>query len=1051
MELVERKIKIIRKFIEGIEKCFTDEDFQEIIKCVVGVDIDNINTRLSNCIRTPFIPDITVKLAHREPPFIITIPDDIDNISNKALFLNVLEILLDYIAIKNYNKVLGHLTVKDLEWARLSDILDSILVLSNILKWDKKIEISGYIIRIKIRNIHEFLSEAKKAKELYINSWLASIIVWLSIEQLVKKYGSDIVLFPNIRRAPLLGSSVNADLRGDPETMNLLRKVIKINGKEKVSSGEIIEIIDKVSFNYIYKPYGFPIFATIPSDICLVINEKIARDIVENAHIKKSNPTEISPRNLCSAFDRILKRVQGYISEKSLRYLIRYIRDLFDIEDISCLSDKISDFEKKRKKFMELLGEAIHIISEYNLHKIPLLDYDIVVGEVSSKNNECKINIYTSVLDKSESYSLNLDIEPDIKQRVIIGKFSNLIQTIFDHFFKASKKLLGKFAGRRYDQIRPYIKYTYMKYKKRERYRYCSICGFRPAVIEIPPRRIQIKKNVRKDAYEDVVPQIIQPYFDSKEYLCGHCLIKRALIIPFVFRNVFKEIFGEDINPPPKIISTTDIATLKDIIQRKEIFRDIARIFENPRRNWYLERKRKRLKSCLYQQKYMLRRHPRVIYKKLDELPDDESRVGFCYLMNLPLDVIASVDELQEINDKLKDILTSFYIGIIYCDGDYFGKHISLNFEDGELLPIGCIDKRTVLRRLFGRDDVSFSLTYNRVISYSITVSSGIEQIIFLDNNAHLFLDNEEIDDPLIFPILFGGDDVIIMSHVSDVFNVFRILRLTFTNGAEVDFNADKIKITIHTHKNSKVGFNEYFGMTSIAFPHLTRSFHVVLMHHKYPLAKAVLDTITGLDAKDEIELHIKSQIYKKDILITSLLGGGTIDTATLPISFIDTVNKARYTLCPKHNSSIDLLKMYVDFIFGDERKVFSKSLIYDIFRSTEILNFLKIDNEILAKKMILYHMRRNLLKETGNWMNIKDKIISSLDQLLKIRVGFSVKDGNTIISNIKNKLAVEYNKVLGKIYKQTKIHAFMELIHVLKIYNSAIKKEKFIKVIGGR
>ncbi len=72
----------------------------------------------------------------------------------------------------------------------------------NLLNPEKPGEIDGFLVMIDYGGVQGFIRESRKLRDLWASSWMASLISWLTIEEVVGRLGPDIVVSPHLRLNP---------------------------------------------------------------------------------------------------------------------------------------------------------------------------------------------------------------------------------------------------------------------------------------------------------------------------------------------------------------------------------------------------------------------------------------------------------------------------------------------------------------------------------------------------------------------------------------------------------------------------------------------------------------------------------------------------------------------------------------------------------------------------------------------------------------------------------------------------------------------------------
>lgn len=717
----------------------------------------------------------------------------------------------------------------------------------------------GYLVKIDIASVQDFISRARKIRDLWMGSWLVSALAWCTISELVLYLGADIVLSPNISLNPFYTSTI---LR---EANNLgLNELVKFL-KENVLSNIHSEL------------FKVPTQPVIPATLYLALPPV---DIISELNGK------VDTTRLSSPFKKFIN----------------------DIRDGSSVKDSLKKYFVRRfKKCWERIIEALYESLEGKRNVEELL-YSLGLDEKESNKryfeetiNEPPLQLRVTVVNVSNEFKEFKNIVKDKLNDVIKDvsikfnvKVDNILNKLFYHW-------LFTYALTREDlreantviSFKPgYLvsgaveKYTNEIYKKRKRIRLCSMCGKLPAIIRLP----------HGEEFAEVRDKLIvgklglpKTLFIEGETLCPYCLVRRLLSVEKVFANVLDKIGlyfdGTLIHVP----STNELATLNTIVYLEK------KILENNALNKLKEVVSKgsfyyHTIPGLFKAKYVskgkerdLEETVKLISYALSELGLDDQLIMLatdkcdeqkCKLLYEIVRAIAKNDrEFKLLLDEFKR-RSNLYYTIIIGDGDNFGKLVKgvTPLSTGEYLSeVGKAMPKSVqsLFQSITDDITSLVSAFNNFIRTNLSVL-GVEYsdaTLIISPAYHSALSRglmiTSITDTLLsnllggFVVYSGGDDVFIMAPV---YIDKELLQLQSNVGGQRDLicdvftsdNLGRVKIPcsgfiaadlIVITRRNYWGIDSYFkgfhiigNLLIAAIPAYGRSYGLLITHYKDPL-----------------------------------------------------------------------------------------------------------------------------------------------------------------------------------------------------------------------
>jgi len=89
-------------------------------------------------------------------------------------------------------------------------LFDHLYACATIVNWlcldaiakREKLSLKGLLVRIDLAGVQDFISASRKLRDVWFSSWLASVLVFKTVEELVKQLGPDILIRPTARHNP---------------------------------------------------------------------------------------------------------------------------------------------------------------------------------------------------------------------------------------------------------------------------------------------------------------------------------------------------------------------------------------------------------------------------------------------------------------------------------------------------------------------------------------------------------------------------------------------------------------------------------------------------------------------------------------------------------------------------------------------------------------------------------------------------------------------------------------------------------------------------------
>ncbi|BFI76544.1 type III-B CRISPR-associated protein Cas10/Cmr2 [Sulfurisphaera ohwakuensis] len=427
-------------------------------------------------------------------------------------------------------------------------IFDHLYASASMISWvyysQNASEPKGFYVVIDIPGVQEIVNSARKASDYWAGSWMLSMIVWLTVWQLIKEYGPDILLAPTARFSPLYYAMV----------LNYLESNSIIDAKIRKEIEEVLNtILGEISGIYDYK--HFVKEAIIPATVSLILPKesddysiKIENKILEyykNAYncIVKELPTGNVSSELCKEFTTAFD-ISPVIGNNDLDKVIKWL-----VNEAENYADKI------------LIRPAIYVI-----------DIDEVRDEIKRDLREKEVN---KILASKQ-----------------IKKLRN--QLIFHYI--TTKLYREKIKERYKKEILPKPEWFHQfknNFGNSKNWEYCTVCGNEPAIFKFAKKKNEddysddTKKEILSKtgiAKDDGLFKELKVWFKPGEKLGPLCTIKRGLYYNLrqklkIFRSTddiaysyYKEVIQ------PEILD--ECKNLKTFLSREEF--DVYEIFGNP-------------------------------------------------------------------------------------------------------------------------------------------------------------------------------------------------------------------------------------------------------------------------------------------------------------------------------------------------------------------------------------------------------------------------------------------------------------------------------------
>jgi len=872
----------------------------------------------------------------------------------------------------------------------------------------------GFIVRIDIPGISNFISSSRKTTDFWAGSWILSKLMWGIIEDFIEAYGPDIVLSPTLRLNPYFFKYVVEKLErigiGDStiskvceyyvETLsglgwgNILREKLEVQEVREACTreklGELLEMLTltpliPATAYLVLPPYIFKEGTEAKHSIPSMISE--IRDVVHQAYLNSWS------KLLNDVKHRLIEKAKP--SQKMRKPLTKQILlKLLELEEI--------------KKVIELphVGLRIDVVDVRDTYE-KLLNCLMKCGEeycseVGLNNEDVK-----NLEDIIRSANLNLKTE-DLARNLLWHVITTRV--LAGEATKSPIPLPRPFWVYENEEIKPVGDYVALTKAKNGDWNTCSLCGEEPAVIhpvkvwdevrgveKFEDEWMKKLENLLKDvvgaATEDELKENLKEIFRPGEALGPYCLLKRA--VGEAYSDSLRKYYG---------LASTDDVALKALVNvltkdmeeteklREELEREalnqwkcnplihvIPEIYENEiERRLGIRNIGKAVEMCGLSFEEFKEGMLRLFQNKFCS----DVRVCSSIVRNLFPELSDQTNYFIEVTSRPRDIKNFLKIrtkyAIIKGDGDYVGK-----LHQGIIEPIGLTTKdyvRALLEAISAglkeseKEEIAKAYDAAALLSSTLTSGKGILVSPTLTATISLALQVTALKDVATImsnmglPIYTGGDDVLALSPIERWYNVVELLRTHFWGYKEGMFHETRV--------------NEGRVMIAQALP-TGRSFSVRIADLLDIMSREIAETLRLLEVEAKRAKWCLTHAVHKDSLIVS--DSRSRAKVILPLSV--SKNGERFLIAG------NMLKTLNTIFLAENLGVVSSSLPEDLDR---MLSDPTTGEKVRAGNDFLYRVFRRVLQRNINVKHEKtseaEKVIDKLiehvgeEAILKIR-----------------------------------------------------------------
>jgi len=359
----------------------------------------------------------------------------------------------------------------------------------------------GYIVVVDLASVQSWIAEARRLRDMWAASWLASFLAWKTVEPFVERYGPDVLLQPPARLHPFYTAWLLSKL-GFKSWSSLEDEA------RKNSAASVLRVVLRPWFQ------GWPIDPTVPSRVTMVLpREAGSRQELEEAIASSYAAAwrEVA-RELASYVEKLVKALRqgdaGNLLEKEELRGLRVLLRLAESKDIQKLLESLEpplplrviviDTEEAYQEYARWLDEN-QVWSKAKDRLVEGGNAIRVLGELESSKG---LLFYAF---------LQLEYLPSREKRAIVRASRRSGKGYLEYAHSMYSAYLGT-GGR---SIQP---------------RLCTVCGRAIALIDPPEPGTDAYRDLMKNLEESRDSIAARLLAEARgERLCPYCLAKRTL------------------------------------------------------------------------------------------------------------------------------------------------------------------------------------------------------------------------------------------------------------------------------------------------------------------------------------------------------------------------------------------------------------------------------------------------------------------------------------------------------------------------------------------
>ncbi len=684
-------------------------------------------------------------------------------------------------------------------------VFDHIYAAASMVNWLHGNDVNGFIVKLDIAGIQEFISAARKTRDLWAGSWLVSALAWYTVAEAAMLLGADIVLSPyplanHFFIATLLREIYQRLGEREPSRLNealarTLQNLEELARKAFLWSGAANQPIVPGTFFIALPCLGreekeqFLAYARR----MYTVSEESARKLLNAlAACDEETLREYFVERFREAWQRVARAVERAYGSRDIGDLAQLLEKINAIDGWSPEDARRIMEEAMKKPPLRLRVMVLDVAKEYRKLR------EKVLGEIERarrllQEGTSEPSKLVKVIE--EAGVSTADAEELTRKLLFHHLFSKAIP---QHEEETLEKVLSVEPG--YDMASVLERVTSEAFSSNSveapGFHECSICGRLPSVAYIGEEALRALRERRGGV--SIPPSM----FSLGERLCPYCLIRRLLTLGEALEqvmeslNLYKNPLAEGY---PRVPATSELSALSEYIKliktlllSHTLLEKLYKLLESKLGNKLLERAKKiviaPLRAYAVYEAYQCKDECK---DRLDQLLSVLGALEAYYDLSELVASGAISDEREcrnvigsgdgeELCSELVEIARSAgitgkrYYVIVRGDGDMFGSCIVagiLEYEKPEdyvakLLENGIMDKdaRSTLNRYYGR--------FARLLVKLISVVDDLEEepTILVTPSYYVALSRGQmitaLYDALIismlagFPVYAGGDDV---------------------------------------------------------------------------------------------------------------------------------------------------------------------------------------------------------------------------------------------------------------------------------------------------
>lgn len=177
-------------------------------------------------------------------------------------------------------------------------IFDHLYACASIVNWIREGELKGLLVVADLAGVQRFIRVSRKLKDLWISSWLISVLAWAIVRPFLEKLGPDVIISPTARFNPFY--------------YHLLIGLLEERGVD----AQVLQKIKEIGKRYAHWREPAPLYAIIPPTTFLVLpSYEVLNEAFEG---KMKNRDELAGylcKRYADLWESICKIVEEHLSK----------------------------------------------------------------------------------------------------------------------------------------------------------------------------------------------------------------------------------------------------------------------------------------------------------------------------------------------------------------------------------------------------------------------------------------------------------------------------------------------------------------------------------------------------------------------------------------------------------------------------------------------------------------------------------------------------------------------------------------------------------------